>query len=102
MQQRTPGGAVSEMVDLVIGSRGWPWPDDSWGLSPMYGEHGWCRECHVPKGPQVGSLVLRGKGFKGSDGAWTPNWLHDAVCLGSNLSDEVEERFPSVSLMPVE
>ncbi len=68
----------------------------------MYGEDGWCRSCGVPKGPQVGSLVLRSKGFKVSDGAWTPNWRHDAVCLGSDLSDEVEERFPSVSLMPVE
>jgi hypothetical protein len=68
----------------------------------MYGEDGWCRSCGVPKGPQVGSLVLRSKGFKTSAGAWVPNWRYDAVCLGSDLSDEVAERFPSVSLMPVE
>ena len=83
-------------------NRGWPWPNDSWGLTPMYGEDGWCRSCGVPKGPQVGSLVLRSKGFKASDGAWIPYWRYDAVCLGSDLSNEVAERFPSVSLMPVE
>jgi hypothetical protein len=68
----------------------------------MYGEDGWCRSCGVPKGPQVGSLVLQSKAFKASDGAWMPNWRFDVVCLGSELSDEVAERFPSVSLMPVE
>lgn len=83
-------------------NRGWPWPEDSWGLSPMYGEDGWCRSCGVPKGPQVGSLVLRGQGFKASDGAWVPNWRFDVVCLGSDLSGCVAERFPSASLMPVE
>lgn len=58
--------------------------------------------CGVPTGPQVGSLVLRSKGFVASAGAWVPHWREDAVCLGSDLSDEIAERFPSVALMPVE
>jgi hypothetical protein len=93
---------MSELAVLWLKrNRGWPWPDDSWGLSQMYGDDGWCRSCGVPKGPQTGSLVLSSKGFKASAGAWVPNWRFDAVCLGTDLSEEVEERFPAVSLMPI-
>ena len=96
---------MAAMNDLVVlrlkRNRGWPWPDDSWGLSPMYGEDGWCHGCGIPKGPQVGSLVLRSRGFEASDGAWVPNWSFDSVCLGEDLTGVVEAQYPSVSLLPV-
>lgn len=35
---------MNDYVEIVLRrNRGWPWPEDSWGLSPMYGEDGWCR-----------------------------------------------------------
>ena len=102
MLLQSEGAVVSDFVFLKLKrNRGWPWPDDSWGLSPMYGEDGWCHSCGVPKGPQTGSLVLRSRGFGVSGGAWVPNWQFDAVCLGEELSGVVEALHPSVSLMPV-
>jgi hypothetical protein len=29
-------------------NRGWPWPEDSWGLDSMYGPDGWCHACGIP------------------------------------------------------
>ena len=73
-------------------NRGWPWPEDSWGLTPMFGEDGWCRSCGVPKGPQTGSIVLQRKGFKVVEGAWVPNWQFDALCLERSVADEAASR----------
>jgi hypothetical protein len=69
-------------------NRGWPWPDESWGLTPMYGEDGWCRSCGVPQRPQCGDLVLRSKKQSGQ-GAWVPNWRFDALCVSAELAGEV-------------
>lgn len=77
---------------------GWPWPEDSWGLTPMYGEDGWCRSCGVPMRPQCGELVLQTKELNG-EGAWVPNWQFDAVCLSADLASQV--RRWDVELRPV-
>jgi hypothetical protein len=45
-------------------NRGWPWPENSYGLTPLFGEDGWCRSCGVPRHPQTGSLILQRKSFK--------------------------------------
>ena len=73
-------------------NRGWPWPEDSWGLTPMFGEDGWCRSCGVPKRSQSGSLVLQRKGMK-VEGAWVPNWQFDVICLEQRVAVEVAARF---------
>ena len=59
---------------------GWPWPDESWGMSPVYGADGWCRACGVPKHEQTGSLVMRASKFPTS-AFWMPNWLFDRLCV---------------------
>jgi hypothetical protein len=82
-------------------NRGWPWPDDSWGLSPMFGDDGWCRSCGMPLREQRGSLVLRTKGLANVSGAWVPNWRFDAICLDGALAQAVADRF-AVALSPVE
>lgn len=75
-------------------NRGWPWPEASWGLTPMFGEDGWCHSCGVPRHPQTGSLVLERKGFtKGVEGAWIPNWRFDVICLDQSLTEQVADRF---------
>jgi hypothetical protein len=81
-------------------NRGWPWPEDCWGLTPMYGEDGWCRSCGVPRRSQCGSLVLQRKSFK-VHGAWMPYWQYDAICLEAALADEIAGRF-RVDLIDVE
>lgn len=81
-------------------NRGWPWPEDSYGLTPMFGASGWCRECGTPLGPQTGSLTLQSKGLT-VQGAWIPYWLSDVICLDAVLADEVASRF-RVQLLPVQ
>lgn len=73
-------------------NRGWPWPEDSWGLTPMFGEDGWCRSCGVPKHPQTGSLVLQRKGMK-VEGGWVPNWQFDVICVAQDVAVEAAARF---------
>lgn len=73
-------------------NRGWPWPEDSWGLTPMFGADGWCRSCGVPKHSQSGSLVLQRKGMK-VEGAWVPNWQFDVICLARDVAAEAVARF---------
>ena len=83
---------MSDYVRLHLKrNRGWPWPDESWGLAPMYGEDGWCRSCGVPMRTQCGDLVLRRSGPR--DGAWVPNWRFDAICLSQPLADTVRGQF---------
>lgn len=91
---------MNNYVEIVLRrNRGWPWPEDSWGLTPMFGESGWCRSCGVPKHPQTGSIVLQQKGLK-IEGGWVPNWQFDVYCLAQPLALEARERF-KVQLMPV-
>jgi hypothetical protein len=74
-------------------NRGWPWPEDSYGLTPMYGEDGWCRSCGVPRHGQTGQLVLQRRGFKTVAGAWMPNWLFDALCVERSLGERLAKLF---------
>lgn len=93
---------MSEYVELYFKrNRGWPWPEESWGLTPMFGEDGWCRSCGVPKREQCGSLVLQRKGFSKVDGGWIPNWQFDAICLEKSVADVVGGRF-SVEMRAVD
>jgi hypothetical protein len=73
-------------------NRGWPWPEDSFGLTPMYGADGWCRSCGVPNRGQTGSLILQRNGLR-AEGAWVPYWRYDAVCVSATLADELAARF---------
>ena len=85
-----------EMTDHVWLSlrrnRGWPWPEESWGLSPMFGEHGWCRSCGLPLVTQNGSIVLRPRGMA-PEGAWVPNWRFDAICMEGSLAEIAGSQF---------
>jgi hypothetical protein len=84
---------VSDFVQLYWKrNRGWPWPEDSWGLTPMFGADGWCHSCGVPKHPQTGSIVLQRRGMK-VEGGWVPNWQFDVICLERTLAEEVSSRF---------
>jgi hypothetical protein len=72
---------MTDFVDLAPKrNRGWPWPEDSFGLTPMFGEDGWCHSCGVPRREQTGSLVLQRKQFKTTGRVWMPEWLFDVVC----------------------
>lgn len=82
-------------------NRGWPWPEDSWGLTPMFGEDGWCRICGVPMHEQTGSIVLQRSGLSTIAGAWVPYWQYDVYCLEATLAAEAAARF-GVELRPVE
>lgn len=77
----------------------WPWPDDSWGLTPMYGDDGWCRACGVPQRAQRGSLVLRASKLPTSN-FWMPNWRYDALCLRRDAAKELLGTF-RVRTLPV-
>lgn len=93
---------MSDFVDLELRrNRGWPWPEDSWGLTPMFGENGWCRSCGVPNRPQCGSLVLQRRGMSSTEGAWIPNWQFDALCLSARLATEVEAAGFRLPTLPV-
>jgi hypothetical protein len=72
--------------------RGWPWPERSWGRTPMYGEDGWCRTCGTPNRTQCAPLILQRRGVTVS-GAWIPNWVHDTICLAAGLAEEVAGSF---------
>lgn len=92
---------MSEYVELSLRrNRGWPWPEASSGLGPMYGIDGWCHSCGVPKREQTGSLILQRKGFKTVEGGWVPNWRFDVFCVDALLAEEAVSQF-GVSLRPV-
>lgn len=74
-------------------NRGWPWPEDSWGLDPIYGPDGWCRSCGTPNRTQIGSLVLQRRGMKTEVPAWSPNWRFDAYCFSPGIANELAARF---------
>jgi hypothetical protein len=93
---------MSAFVTLRITRlRGWPWPEKSYGLTPMFGEDGWCHKCGVPRRAQSGSLILQRKGMKSADGAWMPYWQYDVICLAQPLAHELSKDF-SVDLRSVE
>jgi phosphoenolpyruvate synthase len=80
--------SVKDFVELYFKrNRGWPWPEENWGLTPMFGDDGWCHACGVPKREQAASLVLQRKGLSDPSGAWVPNWQFDVICM----DDEVTE-----------
>ena len=85
---------MSEFVELCLRrNRGWPWPADSWGLTPMFGAHGWCRSCGGPRAAQSGPLTLQRRGMNRCRGAWVPYWRYDVLCLAADLAEEVARRF---------
>lgn len=65
----------------------------------MFGEDGWCRSCGTPLREQCGALQLRRAGLAKPEGAWTPNWRFDVLCVGEELASELG-RF-SVNARPV-
>lgn len=95
--------AKSSLGDLVWleyrRNRGWPWPEDSWGLTSMFGEEGWCRSCGVPRHPQTGSIVLQRKSLT-VRGAWVPYWQYDVICLEKEVAERAAELF-ELDLRPV-
>ncbi len=91
---------MTNYVEIALRrNRGWPWPEDSWGLTPMYGEEGWCHSCGVPMHPQTGSIVLQRKGLK-VEGAWVPNWQFDVYCMAQPIAMAAQEQF-AIGLRPV-
>ncbi|QIG39395.1 hypothetical protein G5T42_07785 [Microbacterium sp. 4R-513] len=84
---------MTDLVQLKFKrNRGWPWPEVSFGLTPMYGEDGWCHACGVPNGPQTGSLVLQRKSMR-PEGGWVPYWHYDSPCVGEKAADAIRGRF---------
>ena len=84
---------MTEYVELYFKrNRGWPWPEASWGLTPMFGEDGWCPSCGVPKHSQTGSVVLQRKGMK-VEGGWVPNWRFDVICVEKAVAEEAASSF---------
>jgi len=73
-------------------SPGWPWPERSWGLDPMYGEDGWCHSCGTPSREQTGHLTLQGSGFPSAP-VFVPNWQSNAICLDAATAEDVANRF---------
>ena len=93
---------MNEFVSLGMKrNRGWPWPDSSYGLSPMFGEDGWCRDCGMPLREQQGSLTLKRTGMATISGGWVPYGRYDLICLEQSLADEAAARF-TLDLRPLE
>lgn len=93
---------ISDFVDLAPKrNRGWPWPEDSFGLTPMFAEDGWCHSCGVPRHEQTGSLILQKKQFKTSGRAWVPNWRFDVVCVEREFAERLSAQH-RVEWRPVE
>jgi len=92
------------MRDLVAlelrRNRGWPWPENSFGLSPMHGDDGWWRSCGIPRRAQSGPIILQRRDFGNVTGAWVPNWSFDVFCLETSLAAEAAQRF-NLSLLEV-
>lgn len=70
---------------------GWPWPENSYGMDPRYGEDGWCRGCGTPLREQVGPLTIHGSKFPSSP-VWMPNWTGDVVCVSAEVAAEIQRR----------
>ncbi|MCB2088904.1 MAG: hypothetical protein R3E18_11070 [Sphingomonadaceae bacterium] len=74
-------------------NRGWPWPDENFGLTPLFGKGGWCETCGVPQVMQQGDMVMQARGLSDIRGAWMPNWLFDVFCCDEGLAEQIETRF---------
>lgn len=84
---------MNDMVELRLRrQRGWPWPESSFGRTPMYGEDGWCPSCGLARREQCGPLTLQRKNMRVS-GAWAPYWRLDAVCVEASLAAEITSQF---------
>lgn len=84
---------VRDFVELASErNRGWPWPEDSSGLAPMFGEGGWCQACGTPLREQSGPLMLQRRHLTCA-GAWVPYWQYDLICLERSLAEQVAARF---------
>lgn len=81
-------------------NRGWPWPEDSWGLDSMFGPDGWCRSCGIPLHEQMGPLTLQAKGLSPVHGAWMPNWRFDTICVEATLGDRLSHEY-RVDVRPI-
>lgn len=93
---------MTDYVEITLRrNRGWPWPEDSYGLTPMFGADGWCHACGVPRQEQTGSIILQRKGLATIAGGWVPNWQFDVYCLEGALAARTAEVF-GVDLRPVE
>jgi hypothetical protein len=79
-----------------------PWPEDSWALTPMHDEHGWCRSCGVPKRTQCGFLILQLRDFKSVEGAWVPNWRFDGNANPVASARSANERWTQLRTRQVE
>lgn len=75
---------------------GWPWPEESYGLDPMFGAGGWCHQCGTPLRAQSGSLIIQGRKFPTAN-VWMPNWIFDAICVSADVATEISERFSIAS-----
>jgi hypothetical protein len=85
---------MNDFVHLYLKrNRGWPTPKDSWGLTPMFGEDGWCHACGTPLREQCGPLTLKPGGMSPLRGAFVPNWRFDVVCLEDSLASAATDRF---------
>ncbi len=88
-----PKDSDAEWVALTCRfTPGWPWPEESYGLDPMYGPDGWCRSCGTPLRPQIGPLTMQGSKFPSAD-VWMPNWFFDVVCVAPDLARALSELF---------
>ena len=92
---------MNDYVELHLKkNRTWPWPEDSFGLTPMFGEEGWCRSCGVPKREQHGPLILQAR-KQSATGAWVPYWQYDIICVEARLGIVLCDRF-GINLREVE
>jgi len=71
---------------------GWPWPESSWGLDPLYGPDGWCHSCGTPLHEQTGSLVLQSRKFPAGP-VWMPNWQFNCIGVSAEVAADVAQRF---------
>ena len=85
---------MQDLVHLLLKrNRGWPFPEESWGLTPMFGEDGWCHSCGTPLRAQCGPLTLTRKGLSPLNGAFVANWRFDAFCMEDSIAKRVAEQF---------
>jgi hypothetical protein len=95
-----PDDLDSEWVALTTRfTPGWPWPEESYGLDPMFGPDGWCRSCGTPLRPQIGPLTIQGRKFPTAN-VWMPNWMFDMICVAPDLAGRIRDRF-SVAMREV-
>src|SRR6266542_823344 len=76
-----------------------PWPEDFFGLDPMYGRMaGVARAVYRNMtGSARSSCSARARSPVG----WVPNWRFDLVCVDRSLAERIREKTPNVAnLLP--